>query len=89
MIEVSDYKINLHTWFIDRELDFLPKHFIISKTQITHESKVWILENLKGRFCIVSYIDERRPFDVFSFLPNDYPAFEDPQEAILYELKYS
>lgn len=85
---MSEFEINLHTWYNSRELDFLPKHFILSKTPITHESKSWILEKLKGRFCLVSCLSGHRPNDVFS-LPNDCPAFEDPQEAILYELKFS
>lgn len=92
MHQVSEYRLNLNTWYSDRELRFLPKHFVVSKTPITHESKQWILENLHGRFCVVNYIDINSDDNDFRnnlFLPSDYPAFEDPKEAILYELKFS
>lgn len=87
---MSEYQLNLHTWHIDRELTFLPKHFVVSTTAITHESKQWILENLTGRFCIVSHSEvEDTDISTKLYLPIDCPAFEDPKEAILYELKFS
>jgi hypothetical protein len=70
--------INLHTWFMDRELDFVPSHFVKSNTILTDESKQWILEKLVGRFAIT----ER------GFLSTLAPAFEDPKEALFYELKW-
>lgn len=87
---MSEYQLNLHTWHVARELNFLPKHFIVSNTAITHESKQWILENLTGRFCIVSQVDtDLSEISSKLYLPKDCPAFEDPKEAILYELKFS
>jgi len=74
--------INLHTWFIKRELDFCPLHFVPTKTAVTEESLIWILEKLQGRF-YVGKVD-------FSLFGEDgYPFFEDPKEAVLYELKWS
>lgn len=74
-------KINLYTWFGQRELRHCPIHFIETKTAITPESKQWILENLTGRFYLAQkYYD----FDAL-----EYPCFEDPQEAVLYELTWS
>jgi hypothetical protein len=72
--------INLHTWYSNRELDFVPEHFIVSKTPITDESRNWILEKLVGRFAIMSSTT-----DIFF---TSFPAFEDPKEAIFYELKF-
>ena len=75
------------TWFSERELKYTPKHFVVAKAQLTTESKLWILNNLKGRFTIVNEIDDDSDiFQVFNF---GHPAFEDPKEAVLFELKWS
>ena len=71
--------INLHTWFMDRELDFVPPHFVVSKTPLTEDSKLWILEKLIGRFSIVG---------TEGFFGSLSPAFEDPKEAVFYELTW-
>lgn len=71
--------INLYTWFMNRELDFTPGHFIVSKTSLTSASKEWIQEKLSGRFSIVS--------PAGSFF-EQVPAFEDPKEAMMYELTW-
>ena len=71
--------INLYTWFIDRELDFVPSHFVKSNTRLTDESKMWILEKLSGRFTILGHD---------GFYGSLVPAFEDPKEALFYELKW-
>jgi hypothetical protein len=70
------------TWFSDREVYFKPLHFVMTNTHITEESKFWILKNLKGRFALIEndYITRTKKF---------VPAFEDPQEAVLYELAWS
>ena len=73
--------INLLTWFGQRELDHCPKHFIKTNTPLTDESHLWILQKLHGRYHIVN-----NNLDLFS---DPYPCFEDPQEAILYELTWS
>ena len=72
--------INLHQWFIDRELNFVPDHFVKSNTPINIESKAWILEKLRGRFAFSG--------TNVSFLDNVYPYFEDPKEAVFYELTF-
>lgn len=69
--------INLHTWFVERELNFLPEHFILVKIPVEPEAREWIIEKLQGRYTIVSTF------------PDFYPAFEDPKEAVLYQLSWS
>lgn len=69
--------INLYTWFMDRELSFVPDHFSASTTPVTPEAKEWILEKLTGRFALKS-----------TGLISQLPYFEDPKEAIFYELKW-
>jgi hypothetical protein len=81
---MTDYEIDPYIWFADRELNFSPKHFILSSTPLTIESKQWILDNLKGRFCIVKTNDF---FLIDYYLGNI--AFEDPKDATFYELKWS
>ena len=76
--------VNLQTWFVERELDYVPAHFVPVKTPLTPESREWILEKLQGRFAVI--VDTQ-------FSPNNfgltYPAFEDPKEAVFYELTWS
>lgn len=79
-------------WFADRRLEFTPKHFVVTKTPATEESLLWIVNNLKGRFSIVT---ESEMVDPLSLISITYKhnlgnvSFEDPKEAILYELKWS
>lgn len=77
--------INLYTWFTNRELDYVPKHFVTADTPLTPEAREWVLEKLSGRFATTAY-----PFD---YISNSFPsvriAFEDPKEAVFYELTWS
>ena len=75
-------KINLHTWFSDRELNYCPKHFIKCTTPLTDEGKLWVYENLIGRFYVNNGIGDDWGFD-------STISFEDPQEAMIYELTWS
>ena len=71
--------INLYEWFGSRKLDFAPAHFVKVNTHINEESKVWIQEKLQGRYSL--YPAEDSFFAVI-------PAFEDPKEALFYELTW-
>lgn len=72
--------INLTTWFMDRELGFVPDHFIKSSVPLTEDAKAWVLEKLIGRFALIN----NETF--FSFSPSIY--FEDSKEALFYELTW-
>lgn len=77
-------------WFTEREvLTHTPKHFVRTRTPITDESKSWILNNLKGRFSI-TYLDDANDSVSGLFIASlyGYPAFEDPKEAIFFELTW-
>lgn len=76
--------INLHTWFSDRELEFCPKHFIKCNAPLTDEAKFWVYENLTGRF----YIENLSLLSLFSEA-DELIHFEDPQEAVMFELRWS
>ena len=72
--------LNLMTWFGQREMDYLPKHFVKTNTTITDVKHQWILEKLTGRF----YIDKTTDLFVEPIV-----YFEDPKEAVFYELTWS
>jgi hypothetical protein len=85
---MNEYDIDPISWFSRRELQFTPPHFVVTQTTITTESKAWILSTLKGRFSIV-FLDEVSD-DYFSIVSiSGCPAFENPQEALAYELKWA
>lgn len=80
------------TWYSERKLEFTPPHFIVAKHPLTAESKLWIVNNLRGRYSIttlVNYETVQSPWlnlvDPFS----EVPAFEDPKEAVMYELTWT
>lgn len=89
-----DLELDVITWFSERQLTHKPKHFVIAKTPVTEESKRWIFDKLKGRFClvtveeIVTAYDMGSSYDLMSSF-DEYPAFEDPGEATFYELTWS
>ena len=82
-----DYQLDPITWFSERELTYTPKHFIVTSHPYTPESKQWVLDKLSGRFSVTyATISSSLIGDVIS--PSCI-AFEDPQEAVFYELKWS
>lgn len=80
-------KFNPINWYSKRELgaeQFVPKHFIKCNTEVTPESRLWIIANLTGRYAIVS-----QRGDYYSFRTLYIVYFEDSKEAMLYELLWS
>jgi hypothetical protein len=85
---MTEYNIDPLSWYSDRQLNYTPKHFTVANTRLTEESKIWILNVLRGRFSIVSKTEEvAGQLYILSF--NGCPAFEDPSEAVAYELYWS
>ena len=70
--------INLYTWFMNREVNPTPEHFIKSNTELTDESKLRIYEKLTGRFSL----------NGSGLFMGQCPSFEDPKEAMMYELTW-
>ena len=87
---MTDIEILPSNWYSNRELDYTPKHFVISTTELTMESKIWILNKLSGRFSVVKW-SEQSDDDIFNIFTdtNGRPAFEDPRELVMYELTWS
>lgn len=86
-----DFKLDPYVWFYNRELEFKPKHFIVVNTPLSLESRKWIINNLRGRYAVVARefddIDSATSY-LYEFL-NEYPAFEDPKDAMLFELRWA
>lgn len=79
-------EIDPQSWFGVREIkNIIPKHFTKSSTSMTEESYLWVVKKLAGRFG--TSIDMST---VSSFNDGDtYVYFEDPKEAMIYELRWS
>lgn len=78
--------INLHTWFSERKINFLPAHFISTNAEINDERHLWVLENLVGRY----YIGPKKGGEDFlSLFYDSVIYFEDSKEALFYDLKWS
>lgn len=77
------------SWYGEvRLLPFTPLHFTQAITPLTTESKLWILDTLRGRFSV--YQPPNTEYDDFDLIMSEgVPAFEDPKEATMYELKWS
>jgi hypothetical protein len=83
-----DKVLDPFSWYTNRELSFTPLHFTQTKTPLTIESKLWILNTLRGRFSVCQPSDtEYVEFELI--MSEGVPAFEDPKEATMYELKWS
>jgi hypothetical protein len=63
---------------MERKVTPCPNHFTKTSTPLTDESKLWIYERLAGRFS----------FDTSTFFADANPLFEDPKEAMMYELAW-
>lgn len=85
---MSDYNIKPIDWYSERKLGYTPKHFTIANTALTTEAELWIRSKLEGRYSVTSNLQGGDEFD-FLFNMNEFPAFEDPKEAMMYELKWS
>lgn len=72
--------IDSHLWFTERELFFLPIHFVPAQTPCYAESLKWIRFTLSGRFIIMPTTTNRSMHGI--------PYFEDKNEALLYELRW-
>ena len=81
--------INLYTWFVKRQLDFLPNHSVPTVTPVNDERHMWILEKCNGRYHIGPAQHKQKENDWLALFGEYVVYFEDPQEAVLYELTWS
>lgn len=83
-------EIDPAVWYTERQVtNHTPRHFVRANTALSTESIAWILNNLKGRFAIVhTDLFNNATFDLVVASLYGYPAFEDPKEAVLFELTW-
>ena len=81
-----EFQLDPITWFSDRELHYTPKHFVVTSHPCTSESKQWVLDKLSGRFSVTYPIVSN---SIIELITPSCISFEDPQEAVFYELKWS
>jgi hypothetical protein len=80
--------INLDTWYKNRLLTSqVPKHFTLARTKATKDNMHWVLEKLHGRFAMVANVSDNDA-DFLSYYQKTF-AFEDPKEAVQFELTWS
>ncbi len=81
-----EFQLDPITWFSDRELHYTPKHFVVTSHPCTSESKQWVLDKLSGRFSVTYPVVSS---NIIELVTPSCIAFEDPQEAVFYVLKWS
>jgi hypothetical protein len=77
--------MNPYKWFAEREVEHLPPHFVKCETELTDDSLLWVITKLSGRYAIIKQTD----LAIFVLGSADIIYFEDPSEAMVYELRWS
>jgi hypothetical protein len=85
----EEYSIDPVIWFAERQLTFPLKHFTPTHSPVTVESREWILNHVHGRFSIASSASLGIPNPNWDIDYYEYAFFEDSQDALFYELKWS
>jgi len=83
-------ELDYNTWFTQRLLNAKPMHFVKANAPVTHKSMIWIYENLNGRFYVENTASVESYSDLFSRTHRTPTvSFEDPGEAMFYDLRWS
>ena len=91
---------DLIAWYSERELNFLPAHFVKTTAPVTFESLSWVRDRLAGRYALGAsdnnadnFMQWNRNTKVRMTLIDEEDktilGFEDHKEATLYELTWS
>ena len=76
-------------WFSNREINSNPKHFVIAQAVLSEEARMWVMDKLKGRFTILPVTATGGDGWDNMYTMRSLVSFEDPSEAVLYELTWS
>ena len=76
-------------WFGKRRCDTIPRHFVKTTTPVTDEAKSWVTATLKGRYAITTVMEEGETLTFIELSDKVVFYFEDPAEAMIYELRWS
>lgn len=77
-------EINPIVWFGERELKYVPKHFVRAPTPVSSQSLFWVKTRLSGRYSCQPSYDSSIIFHDLNII-----YFEDPAELTMYELRWS
>jgi hypothetical protein len=80
--------VNPLLWYGERELQHIPPHFTKAHTTLTDESLFWVMTKCQGRYTTTNVDEDAEDImSIFILARNIY--FEDPAEAMMYELRWS
>jgi hypothetical protein len=80
--------VNPLLWYGERELQHIPPHFTKAHTTLTDESLFWVITKCHGRYTTTNVDEDVSDImSIFILTRNIY--FEDPAEAMMYELRWS
>ena len=80
--------VNPLLWYGERELQHIPPHFTKAYTALTDDSLFWVMTKCYGRYSITNAEEDVNDImSIFMLVRNIY--FEDPSEAMMYELRWS
>jgi hypothetical protein len=80
--------VNPLLWYGERELQHIPPHFTKAHTTLTDESLFWVMTKCHGRYTTTNVNEDAEDImSIFILARNIY--FEDPAEAMMYELRWS
>ena len=68
--------VNPLIWYAERELSFVPRHFIKCPTPLNSQSINWVKNKITGRFAIAAD----------PIVTDSYVYFEDQKDVTLYEI---
>lgn len=77
-------ELNPLIWFTERELDFVPKHFVKAPTPVNSQSLFWVKSTLTGRYSCQANHESNVIFHESTII-----YFEDPKELTIYELRWA
>jgi hypothetical protein len=78
-------EVNPQVWYGERKLSYVPPHFVKATTSLTNEALNWVNAILVGRYTVSTYTDTENYFiETYSYI-----YFEDPAEAMMYELRWA
>ena len=80
------HDINPLVWYSNLEIDTIPPHFVKSSTSVTEDNYFWVKTKITGRYTI-SAVPINDVDMIFDLRP--YVFFENPSDAMLYELRWS
>jgi thiamine phosphate synthase YjbQ (UPF0047 family) len=79
-------ELNIDEWFKERKLTTCPPYFVRATAPLSENAKDWIRERLVGRYAFVPISNEKSRY---SWNQIYTVAFENPNEATMYELIWS